>query len=235
MKRLCATLLLDMKLQARSQLYTIGIAMAVLMGLLVRFLIPTTHIGRGLAGFYLLGLGSTTFMFGSSMLLLEKGEHTLEAMRVTMMTSTDYILSKAITLTGFAIIESAIVYIIAVRGMWGNLLFLGLGTATLGVFYTVVGLGLAAAHDAITRFLLPTGVLLAMILQLPVFSLFDVGPAWLWYIIPTQAPLLILQGSFELLATWQWIYAGIMSVVMCAGSWWFCTQRFRAHVGLQEA
>jgi len=233
-RRLKASLLLDIRLQARSQLYTIGIGVAVLLGLLVRFLVPAEHIGRGLAAFYVLGLGSTTFMFGASLLLLEKGEHTLEALRVTMITTRDYVASKALTLTGFALVESAIVYAIAARGVETGWLSLVSGALVLGVFYTLLGLGLAAPFRAVTRFLLPTGAFFGMVLQFPFLSLLGIEPWWLWYAIPTQAPLLLLLGAFEPLAAWQWGYALVMSALMLAGAWAFCLRRFRAHIHLPE-
>lgn len=234
MSALRATVRLDIRLQARNQLYTIGVAVAVLMGLMVRFLVPVEHIGRGLAAFYVLGLGGTTFMFGASMLLLERGERTLSALQVTMLSTRDYVLSKALTLTAFAMVESAIVYAISARGVPTSFGLLTLGAAVLGGFYTFLGLGLAAPFKAVTRFLLPTGTLVAMVLQLPFLSLLGVGPAWLWYLIPTQAPLLLLQGAFEPLAPWQWAYALATSAAMLAGSWAYCMHRFRRHVRLPE-
>ncbi len=231
MSRLTASMQLDVRVQARSQLYVIGSFVAVVLGLMVRFLVPAEHAGRGLAAFYVLGLGGTTFLFGASLLLLEKSERTLQALRTSMITSSDYVLSKALTLTSFALVESLIVYVIAARGTPTNFGWLLLGIFVLGVFYTLVGLALAAPHEAVTSFLLPSGALVAMVLQLPFLSLLDVGPAWLWYLIPTQAPLLLLQAAFEPLQGWQWAYAAGMSIAMLAGAWWFCGRRFRRHIG----
>ena len=235
MRRLAATMQLDVKLQARNQLYVIGVFVAVALGLMLRFLIPVEYVGRGLAAFYVMGLGGTTFMFGASMVLLEKGERTLEALRVSMVTTTDYVASKAVTLTGFALVESAIVYAIAARGVETNFGWLLLGALVLGVFYTLLGLGLAAAYDAVTQFLLPTGALVGMILQLSFLSLVGVGPWWLWYLIPTQAPLLLLQAAFEPLEAWQWAYAAGMSTAMLLAAWFFCHRRFRTWIRLPEA
>ncbi len=230
MSRFVATLQQDLRLQSRNQLYVIGIGVAVVLGLMVRYLVPAEHVGRGLAAFYLLGLGGTTYMFGASMLLLEKGERTLEALRVTGIRTRDYVGSKALTLTAFAIVESAIVYLIAARGVPTDFGLLLLGAAVLGVFYTLVGVGIAAGYEVVTQFLLPVGTLVAMVLQLPFLSLLGVGPGWLWYLIPTQAPLLLLQGAFEPLAPWQWAYAAVVSTGMVLGAAVFCARRFRVHL-----
>lgn|GEM_PF-1055852 len=235
MSRLVATMRLDAKLQARNRLYAIGVFVALAMGAMVRFLVPEDSVGRGLTAIYILGLGSTTFMFGASMLLLEKGERTLQALRISMVTTGDYVMSKAITLTAFAIVEGLLIYAVAARGVDTQFGLLLLGMSVLGVFYTFVGLGLATSYEAVTTFLLPTGALVAMVFQFPFLSLLDVGPWWLWYVIPTQAPLLLLQAAFEPIETWQWIYAGVMSAAMLAGGWWYCRRRFRAWIRFPEA
>jgi fluoroquinolone transport system permease protein len=233
--RLTATMALDIKIQARSKLYALGIGVALAMGLMVRFLVPTAHIGRGLAAFYVLGLGGTTYMFGASMLLLDRADGTLEALRCSMITTSDYVLSKALTLTGFALVESVIVYAIAARGVDTDFVVLFVGAVVLGVLYSLLGLALAAPHRALTTFLLPWGTFWAMVLQLPFLSLIGVGPDLLWYAIPTQAPLLILQGAFEPLEPWQWAYAVGTSLGSIGAAWWFVRRRFRAHVRLPEA
>lgn len=235
MSRLIATLKLDVQVQARSQLYAIGVAVAVAFGLVGRYGIPEAHIGRGLVAFYVIGLGGTTFMYGASMLLLERGERTLEALQVSMIRARDYVASKALTLTAFAMFESAIVFAIASRGVPAAVGWLILGSAILGVFYTLCGVGLAAGYDSVTGFLFPMGALVGMVLQLSFLSLLGVGPWWLWYAIPTQAPLLILQAAFEPISGWQWAYAVAMSTAMLVGAWVFCLARFRTFVRFPEA
>ena len=234
MSRLTSSLQLDVRVQARSRLYAIGVFAAVAGGLMVRFLVPEDHVGRGLAAVYLLATGGTTFMFGGSLLLLEKSERTLQALRTSMVTTSDYVLSKALTLTAFALVESMILYVMAARGVPTRFVWLVVGIGVLGVFYTLTGLAVAASHEAVTSFLLPSGTLVAMVLQLPFLSLLDVGPVWLWYLIPTQAPLLLLQAAFEELEPWQQLYAGGMSVAMLSGAWWYCGRRFRTFVRFPE-
>ena len=125
MSALPATLRLDVQLQARSKLYGIGIVLAVLFGLAGRSLFEAGQAGRVLAAFYLLGLGGTTYIYGASLVLSEKNEGSLQALRTAPLTTTTYITSKAITLTAFALIESAIVYAVGFFGVAVALLPLG--------------------------------------------------------------------------------------------------------------
>ncbi|MEM1034198.1 MAG: hypothetical protein AAGN82_27920 [Myxococcota bacterium] len=229
-----ATVRLDVMLQARSRLYAIGLVVAVVLGLLLRRLFDPPNIGRALAGAFVLGVGGTTFMFGASMLLLARSEGTLAALRTSGISTRVYLGAKVLTLTGFALVESAIIFVLAAfdaRIAIAPLLF---GLVVLGAFYTLVGIGLAASHRVVTTFLFPWATAVATILQLPVLSLVEVGPSWLHYAIPTQAPLLAVRAAFEPLTGWQWVYVIGVSVVMVAGSAGYCDRRFRRHVRLGD-
>ena len=155
MTLLLATLKLDVRLQSRSKLYAIGVFVAVLLGLAGRFFVHPDYAGRLLAVFFLTGLGGTTYFFAASLVLLEKSEGTLQALRTTPLTSTAYITSKVMTLTSFAVIESVIVYAVAFYEAPLDLFPMFCGVVSLGVLYTLVGLGQVASHDSVTSFLFP--------------------------------------------------------------------------------
>lgn len=186
MSLIAATLKLDIRLQARSKLYAIGIGVALLLGLIGRFLFDPEHAGRLLAAFYLLGIGGTTYVFSASLVLLDKSQGTLQALRTTPLTSTAYLSSKVVTLTSFAVLESAIVYAVAFVGAPLDLWLLATGVVSLGAFYTLVGLGQVASQDSVLAFLMPGALVVGSVLQLPVLYILDVGPALAWHLIPTQ-------------------------------------------------
>lgn len=233
MSLLSATLKLDVRLQARSKLYAIGIAMAILLGLAGRFFVHPDYAGRLLAVFYLAGLGGTTYMFGASLVLLEKSEGTLQALRTTPLTSTAYIASKVITLTSFAVLESAIVYAVAFFGVPLNPVPMIFGVVCLGVLYTLVGLGQVASHDSVTAFLFPGAVLVTLVMELPVFYVIA-GPSLPWYLIPTQGSLLLMLGATETLEIWQWAYAIVVSLVSIVLAFWWAKHRFARFIALQK-
>lgn len=232
MTGLWATVQLDVRLQARARLYSIGMFVAVCLGLAGRFFFESSMAGPVLAGFCLTGLGGTTFMFGASMVLLEKGEGTLEALRVSPLSSNAYLLSKALTLTAFAGLEALVVYGVAFWGVPCHGLLLAAGLGVLGLMYTGLGLALVAPCDSVTSFLMPGALAVSLLLQLPILHLFDVGPAWVWHLIPSQAPLLLMLGAFRPLAPWQAVYAAATSIVSLAlvGAW--VRLRFERYVGL---
>jgi fluoroquinolone transport system permease protein len=233
MSRLSATMKLDVRLQARSKLYTIGIVVAILLGFAGRFFVPPDYAGKLLAVFYLAGLGSTTYMIAASLVLLEKSGGTLQALRTTPLTSTTYIASKVITLTTFAVLESAIFYVVAFFGIPLDPIPMIFGVICLGIIYTLVGLGQVVSHDSVTAFLFPGVVIVTGTLQLPMFHVI-VGPLEAWYFIPTQGSMLLMLGATETLEVWQWTYAIVVSLVSMVVAFWWAKRRFARFIALQE-
>lgn len=234
MSHLSAAVRLDVRLQARNSLYAIGVVVALVFGFAARFLVPVDLTGRVLSAFYLVAVGGTTYMFGASMVLLEKGERTMEALRTSPLTAREYIASKALTLSAFALAEAAIVVLVAGRGALESPVPLAIGVLVLGVCYTLVGIGQVAPCQSVTSFLFPGALVVSLVLQLPIFHVAGIGPTLLWYVVPTQAPLLLIMGAFEPLSPWQWGYAVAVSVGAVWASYAFARARFRAHIGFSE-
>lgn len=232
MKALLATLRLDVKLQHKNKLYAIGLGVALLLGLALRFLIPQEWLGRALPAFFQMGLGATTFMFAASMVLLERSERTLQALRVSPLTSALYVHSKLLTLVAFAILESLLIFAFASQGVVINMFYLLLGMAVLGGFYVYLGLILVAPFSSVTKFLLPTGTVAALITQLPALSVLEVGSKYLWWCIPTQAPLLLMRAAFEPISTQEWAYALGVSIVGLIVLGLVCVRRCADALGL---
>jgi len=231
-RHLRAALALDVRLQARSRLYHIGIFVAVVMGLAVRFYFPQQALGRVLAVFYLAGVGGTTYMFGASMVLLEKSERTLDALRVSTLGMRTYLAAKTLTLATFATIEGVIVLALATRGAPTSPAPLVLGVFVLGLLYTLIGIGQVASYDSVTRFIFPGVLLVSLVLQLPFLYVLGVRPTPLFYLVPTQAPVLLMLAAFEPLTGWQWAYAIAMSVASITAAYAFARARFRRHIRL---
>jgi len=231
---LVATLKLDVTVQARSLLYAVGIAVAVIMGLLARFLIGPRFAAVGVPTMYLLGLGGTAYIFGASLVLMEKSQGTIDALRVSPLTVDQYLGSKLVTLVGFAAVEGVIVQLIGFWGVSFDLLTLGAGIITLGLMNTLVGLGQVAHHTSVLSFLMPGAALVGAVMQWPFLGALGIGPSWVYYVIPTNGPFLLMRGAFTPLATWQWIYAVGMSLLTIAALALWTRRRLRAHLRLQQ-
>lgn len=168
------------------------------------------------------------------MVVLEKTQGTLLALRVSPLGIWPYLLSKVITLTAFALVESAVVYVIGGAPPHCNPLLLVAGLILLNFLYALAGLGIIASYDSMTRFLMPTGMLVSLALQLPSLGLAQVGPDTLWYAMPGQAPLLLMLAAFESLSPAQWLYIGLASLIWVPLVLFWAARRVSRHLGLGD-
>ncbi len=230
-----AQLRLDVRLQARSRLYVIGIVVSVMLGALGRFLIGPQHAAQAVPILYLLGLGGTTYIYGATMVLLERSEGTLLAVRVSPLSAKTYLLSKLITLTAFATLEGLIVHAVGFWGVSVDPLPLFAGVLAVASLNALIGLGHVAPHTQLFSWLIPGALILSSVLQWPALFVLKVGPPAIWYLLPTQGPLLLMMAGFTPLEPWQWAYALISTTLSLVGLWWWSHRRIAKHLGLWSA
>ncbi len=219
MSHLLSAMRVDVILQARSRLYHIGIGIAVVMGVVVRLFIGHDALRSALPILVLIGMGNTTYVFVAGMVLFEKGEHTLDALVVSPLSVPAYRLSKVITLTAFAVVETAILLVIAFGVTGFNPWLLALGALAVGVMYALTGLVQVVRYNSVTDFLMPGAMIVGLVPALPLLDVLGIWPSSMWYLIPTYAPLLILTAAFRSIETWQWVYAiGYSALLIAVGS-----------------
>lgn len=204
MKRLLATIRLDVTLQFRNGFYYAAVFIAALSVLLLRRL-PGDRLAWLLPLFIVNNLIINNFYFVAGLVLLEKGEGSLEAQVVTPLRSGEYLASKAITLALLSLLETVVIAGLT-AGLNLDILLLGGGTVVTAIFFMLAGFIVVARYDSINEYLLPS-VLYTALLVLPLLPYTGVGESWLFYLHPWQPMLLVLQAAFRPLATWQLIYS----------------------------
>lgn len=145
------------------------------------------------------------FLFTAVMILFERDSMTNQALAVTPLTTGNYILSKSIVFTGLAFVCSlaivlssrpetfhAVIFLLAV--IFSSALFILLGV--VGVSFT----------KNFTQFILVIP-LVFLPTCLPFLDYFNIFNSWLFYLIPTQACLILFKGSISDVETWKLIYA----------------------------
>lgn len=227
-----AQLRLDVRLQARSRLYVIGIIVSIMLGAMGRFLIGPQHGAQAVPIVYLLGLGGTTYIYGATMVLLERSEGTLLALRVSPLSASTYLLSKVLTLTAFATLEGVIVHAIGFWGVSVDAVPLIAGVLAVASLNALIGLGHVAAHTHLFSWLIPGALIVSSVLQWPALFVLKVGPPAVWYLLPTQGPLLLMMAGFTALEPWQWAYAALSTTLSLAGLWWWSHRRIAQYLGL---
>ena len=236
MSRLLSAMKMDVTIQVRTQLYTIGIVAGVIIAIAVSQLTGPEYLFSIIPTLMLLVVGGSTLLYVAALILFEKDEGTLNALIVSPLRTSEYLWSKIITLTALATLESVIMIGGAMLIMrfsgevtTPNIPLLLTGIIAIRVIYTLIGIVLIVRFDKITDFLMPmTGV--AVVLQLP--FLYFLGwvkhPALL--IIPTSAPTVLMQGAYIQLAAWEWFYAIGYTTVLIIGLTVWAYRAFNTHI-----
>ena len=236
MNRLISAMKLDVTLQVRTQLYSIGIFVGMLVAAVFAWLATPEQLPNYVPTLMLLVVGGSTFLYVAAMILFEKDQGTLSAIIVSPLTSSQYLWSKIITLTALATLEGVIMVVGAMAIMrlsatlaWPNFSWLLLGIVAIGIVYTLLGIVLIVRYDSITDFMIPMAFL-AVILQLP----FVYFLGWITHpillIIPTSAPTVLMQAAFGPLATWEWVYGVAYTLLIIVGLTIWAHRSFETHI-----
>ncbi len=207
MSRLIATVKHDVRNQYRHGFYFASFFVLVFVGTIVSLLPPAAAVV--IPAILLTGMLLGTFVFMAGLLLLEKGQGTLEGLIVTPLKPDEYLLAKVVTLAGVAVLENAVITAIArTSGLlsdveWGWVLA---GSVFSGVVYTLLGFLTVIRYDSLNEFMFPM-ILITMLLQLPAMVCFGMPEFAPLFLLPTHGPLLMFQAALEPLPAWKMTYA----------------------------
>lgn len=216
MTRLFATLQNDIRVQWRSGFYAatafVTIFWAAILSQLRSFdftpLLPSLLIGN---------LAVSTFYFAAALVLLEKDEGSQTALRVTPLRLDEYLVSKIVSLTIPALIETVAIALL-IAGWQMQWLLLILCTLLASAVYILVGIASAQRYRGINEFLLPSGMLIAL-LWLPLM-LRMVGIVLPWYVPhPLNPAFWLANATIDPQPLHTEIFAlllGIVAWILCA-------------------
>lgn len=223
MRRVLSSLHWETTLQHRHGFYYVSaLVVAIMAGLLTQ--LPAAAIPTLMPGFFVNALFITTFYFLAAIVLLEKGERTLEGLVVTPLRPGEYLTVKVAALVTLALIENLLILVLG-YGLDFNPLWLVAGLMGMAIIYSLVGFIAVARFDSINEFILPSiGVML--LLALPVIDHFGLWRSAVWYLHPVQPSLLLLRAAFSPLAAWQIGYGLLGSIFWCLFIFWWARRIF---------
>ena len=218
--RLLSTVWCDIRLQFRNGFYYATAFVTLAYALLISQLNGGSEINL-VTLFPVVVLDSMvvgTFYFVAGLVLLEKGDGTLEAQVVSPLRPVEYLASKVITLTLLTTAQYLVLTILFAGLSLGTLAFTA-GVVLASTMYVLTGFISVARYTSISEYLVPsipyTGFLL---LPLVVYALgLGQGTTFLSYLIyvhPLEAPLKLLQIAFLPVEAWQLAYG-----VLYSGLW----------------
>jgi len=145
------------------------------------------------------------FLFTAVMVLFEKDARTNQVLAITPLTSRQYILSKAISFTLLALICSLLILISAHPAVMHLILFIPAVILSSALFVFIAIIGVSHVRN-FNQFILVIPLVLAPVC-LPLLDFFNVAHSWLFYLIPSQACLLLFGGSVGSITGWQILYS----------------------------
>ena len=194
----------DMRLQARYGCY------AVYAVLTVVFIIGLRTVGPALrteATVLLIVTDPTVlgFYFIAAMVLFEKEEGVLDALVTSPLGDTGYLISKAVTLSLLAVVTSTLIAVFGHGTTPGLTVLIG-GVALAAALFVLIGFVAVARFDSINEYFI-SAVGWGTVLFLPLFGYVGLIETPLFYLLPAQPVLLLIEGGFRPLAAPEVIYA----------------------------
>ncbi|MEW6424423.1 MAG: hypothetical protein AB1523_06700 [Bacillota bacterium] len=145
------------------------------------------------------------FFFIGGIVLLEKGQNTLESLFVTPLKVSEYIWAKVASLSMLSLSSSLAIAFFSLGGRF-NLFWLILGVGLSSVLFSLVGFALAARAESLNQYFFfysfPTAIFILLLLKY--LGLPDIG---LFYLLPTKPALLLIESAMKGVTLFDVVYA----------------------------
>lgn len=217
----------DMRLQARYGFYAVYAVLTVIFILGLRTVGPAL---RTEAAVLLIVTDPTVlgFYFIAAMVLFEKEEGVLDALVMSPLGDSGYLISKVITLSLLAVVASTLVAVFG-HGNTPGLAVLICGVSLAAALFVLIGFVAVARFDSINEYFI-SSVGWGTVLFLPLFGYVGIIQTPLFYVLPAQPVLLLVEGGFRPLAAWEVIYAFGYLLIGNAIAFVAARSAFRRHI-----
>ncbi|MCO6477977.1 MAG: hypothetical protein J5I94_15200 [Phaeodactylibacter sp.] len=169
-------------------------------------------------------------LFIGSLFLFERSENTLQAICVLPLSRGHYILSKTLTLTAIALL-SALAMAIGGYGWDFRLFYFLAGIGMTATLFTLLGMAAVVPCRSFNQYLLRvSGILVPT--ALPFLNFFGVTDTLWWYLLPSQASLLLLEAAFLSVDGWKVAYSFLYLGAWNAGAFWLASFALRNKINL---
>lgn len=167
--------------------------------------------------------------FIGGIVLLERGQRTIEGLFVTPLTVSEYLWAKTLSLSLLALCTSLLVAIVGGQRAF-NPLLLVLGVLLCSVPATLSGLAIGARMRSVNWYLLSASFFI-VVLCVPVLPFTGlIKGHWLFYLFPSRAGLLLINGAYQGIGTGDLIYALAYLLVVSGAAWYWARTWFGRYV-----
>lgn len=231
MKRWWPSIVRDTRVQYRQGFYAAAFFVAAMFVIPLRWLDGESLIWL-LPAFLFSNMQVNTYFFIAGLVLLEKGEGSLEALVVTPMRPREYLGSKVVTLGLLSAVEALIVVGFTHGSMvrWPLLLA---GILLAASLFTLYGFIVAVRYDSINEYLFPS-MLYSSILSLPLLDYFDLWHNPLLTAHPALSALVLIESGFREVSITRLILAVVYGLAWTGLLGVFSVRAFRRFVVARE-
>lgn len=231
MTRLLSAARWDVSLQFRNGFYYVSAFTAVVMIVLLKPL-DGVDFGYWWPAIITGNLTINSFYFMAGIVLLEKGEGTLEAQIVTPLRPWEILGSKVLTLGLLSLFET-LAMIVIIQGVNFNWILLVTGIVLYIAILSLYGFIVVVRYDSISEFILPSAVW-TLGFSLPLLYYFDIWRSWIMFLHPLQGIFILLQSAFASVPAWQIVYGIAYSILWTGIFMWLSLRAFRKFVVVKE-
>jgi fluoroquinolone transport system permease protein len=227
MKALISLVKLDLKLLVKYNLLSVSIFLSITYILIFR-LFDVGNYHPLVSAIVFSDPAMLGFIFIGVMVLYEKGQHTLQALSVCPVKFENYIWSKAISLTILALpVCFGIVF--SAHGFYFNYFAFILAVLFSSLLFSLLGFIGVARVQTFNQYIIIIPLFFAPAI-IPLLDLFDLWFHPFFYLIPTQASLLLFKASFEPISFFEWIYSiGYLAIWLIAARY-LSIRAYRKHL-----
>lgn len=224
MKTLLTLIKWDFTLQIRYNILTIAIVISALYILLLKSL-PESNLDSLLIFLVLSDPAMFGVMFIGVLVLYEKDNNTLNALIVTPLKPLHYLWSKAISLTLIAV-PIALAIAIFGHGIELNYIYIVLSVTLSSIMFVFLGFVIISKSNGFTQYIIRFA-LFTLPVSIPFLEIFNLYQSKLFYVIPTQATILLLKAGFnQNVKSWQLAYSIVFLILGVAFSFYLAHKAY---------
>ncbi|MFB1049715.1 hypothetical protein [Paraliobacillus sp. JSM ZJ581] len=151
------------------------------------------------------------FFFVGGIVLLERDQSIFSTLYVTPLKIHEYLISKVMSLTLLAAVTSIVLFVVIHQSSFHVVPFL-LAVILCSMFFTLLGINLAVRVKSVNAFLY-TSPFLVIVFYLPLVDYIGSYDTPIFFIFPTQAILLLMEGAFKGVSIGIYLYSFVILTV----------------------
>ena len=229
--RISTALRYDVLFQFRHGFYYAYLVISIFY-IIALYLLPDSLRGQITVYVLFSDIAMIGFFFVGAIVLLEKGQNILQNIFATPLRLWEYFCAKTASLTLLALI-SALLIVFIVHGLIPNLFLFILGLVLSAAFYTLFGMIVVANSRSVNDYF-GKALGLGILLSAPLMNYLGIFKSPFFYLLPSQATLIVLDLPFFDHAAWQIIYAFVCLLAWSGIASWIAYQRFYKFIILKS-